>query len=197
MRAAGHFLARCVCGGGRGVRVCVCGGGAGGVGVLGRDETSDFQCGAHGELNQQAQHVRAAAAKGVAVGAPHARTRSPAVFSPHRLRPRTHPPPPPARAPPSLLRSKSEQINSDPNSALGSLPYTAPEVLSNTMRHGHQADVWSLGVALYKMCVGRYPFERPEDAADARTAVQVRCDAGRQGVAGSSQVARRWAARRR
>lgn len=71
--------------------------------------------------------------------------------------------------------SKSEQINSDPNSALGSLPYTAPEVLSNTMRHGHQADVWSLGVALYKMGVGRYPFERPEDAADARTAVQVGC----------------------
>ncbi|PSC67948.1 acyl-binding domain-containing 4-like isoform X1 isoform A [Micractinium conductrix] len=68
--------------------------------------------------------------------------------------------------------SKSEQINSDPNSALGSLPYTAPEVLSNTMRHGHQADVWSLGVALYKMCVGLYPFERQEDALDARTAVQ-------------------------
>ncbi|KAI7839122.1 hypothetical protein COHA_007125 [Chlorella ohadii] len=68
--------------------------------------------------------------------------------------------------------SKSEQINSDPNSALGSLPYTAPEVLSNTMKHGHQADVWSLGVALYKMCVGLYPFERLEDAADARTAVQ-------------------------
>lgn len=68
--------------------------------------------------------------------------------------------------------SKSEQINSDPNSALGSLPYTAPEVLSNTMKHGHQADVWSLGVALYKMCVGLYPFERVEDAADARTAVQ-------------------------
>ena len=137
-----------------------------------------------------------------------------------------------------LSCSKSEQINSDPNSALGSLPYTAPEVLSNTMKHGHQvggpagqwavcvlrgprchelrcvsmaacacgcqalqvwvrscrssapthhpteltplvssrpaqADVWSLGVALYKMCVGLYPFERLEDAADARTAVQV------------------------
>lgn len=83
----------------------------------------------------------------------------------------TLPPPPP---PPSSRCSKSEQINSDPNSALGSLPYTAPEVLSNTMRHGHQADVWSLGVALYKMCVGLYPFERLEDAADARTAVQVR-----------------------
>lgn len=82
------------------------------------------------------------------------------------------PPPLPRRRPPAW-RSKSEQINSDPNSALGSLPYTAPEVLSNTMRHGHQADVWSLGVALYKMCVGLYPFERLEDAADARTAVQV------------------------
>lgn len=69
--------------------------------------------------------------------------------------------------------SKSEQINSDPNSALGSLPYTAPEVLSNTMRHGHQADVWSLGVALYKMCVGLYPFERVGDATDTRTTVQV------------------------
>ncbi|KAI3430307.1 hypothetical protein D9Q98_004903 [Chlorella vulgaris] len=68
--------------------------------------------------------------------------------------------------------SKSEQINSDPNSALGSLPYTAPEVLSNTMRHGHQADVWSLGVALYKMCVGLYPFERVGDATDTRTTVQ-------------------------
>ncbi len=33
--------------------------------------------------------------------------------------------------------------------------------------------MWSLGVALYKMCVGLYPFERLEDAADARTAVQV------------------------
>lgn len=47
--------------------------------------------------------------------------------------------------------SKSEQINSDPNSALGSLPYTAPEVLSNSMKHGRHADVWSLGVALYKL----------------------------------------------
>ena len=80
---------------------------------------------------------------------------------------------------PSTCRSKSEQINSDPNSALGSLPYTAPEVLSNTMKHGHQADVWSLGVALFKMSVGIYPFERPEDATDARSAVQVRCSGGR------------------
>ncbi|GAB4815243.1 hypothetical protein N2152v2_002289 [Parachlorella kessleri] len=68
--------------------------------------------------------------------------------------------------------SKSEQINSDPNSALGSLPYTAPEVLSNSMKHGRHADVWSLGVALYKLVTGYYPFERPEDGRDQRSAVQ-------------------------
>ena len=94
-------------------------------------------------------------------------------------------PPPPAALPSLALPccSKSEQINSDPNSALGSLPYTAPEVLSNTMRHGHQADVWSLGVALYKMCVGLYPFERLIDATDSRTAVQV-SPGGRRGAGG-------------
>jgi serine/threonine-protein kinase SRK2 len=66
--------------------------------------------------------------------------------------------------------SKSDQINSDPNSALGSLPYTAPEVLNNTMVVGTHADVWSLGVALFKMATGLYPFERPDD--DAKTKIQ-------------------------
>jgi serine/threonine-protein kinase SRK2 len=68
--------------------------------------------------------------------------------------------------------SKSEQINSDPHSALGSLPYTAPEILSNSMKKGTSADVWALGVALFKIVTGLYPFERSEDAKDARGAVQ-------------------------
>lgn len=88
------------------------------------------------------------------------------------------PPPPPSDASPTyptvkiqdFCYSKSDQINSDPNSALGSLPYTAPEVLNNTMVVGTYADVWSLGVALFKMATGLYPFERPED--DAKTKIQ-------------------------
>ena len=71
-----------------------------------------------------------------------------------------------------FMYSKSEQINSDPQSALAFLPYTAPEVLGNSLKQGSAADVWSLGVALFKMVTGMYPFDRPEDASDARSAVQ-------------------------
>ncbi|KFM24191.1 Serine/threonine-protein kinase SAPK9 [Auxenochlorella protothecoides] len=68
--------------------------------------------------------------------------------------------------------SKTEQINSDPNSALGSLPYTAPEVLGNSLRGGGAVDVWAAGVALFKLTVGRFPFERAEDLAGQRDVVQ-------------------------
>ena len=68
--------------------------------------------------------------------------------------------------------SKSDQINSDPHSALGSLPYTAPEVLDNTMHEAKKANVWSLGVALYKMTLGFYPSEDRNDTSRSRKNVQ-------------------------
>lgn len=52
-------------------------------------------------------------------------------------------------------------------SKVGTLDYMAPEVLHN--REGYdpaKADVWSCGVVLYIMLVGRYPFEAPAERKD-------------------------------
>ncbi|KAM3136478.1 hypothetical protein pb186bvf_011436 [Paramecium bursaria] len=40
----------------------------------------------------------------------------------------------------------------------GTLLYMAPEVFQNQSYNGQQADLWALGVILYQMVVGRYPF---------------------------------------
>lgn len=68
--------------------------------------------------------------------------------------------------------SKTEQINSDPNAALGSLPYTAPEVLANRIDSRRAVDVWGAGVGLYRMALGTFPFERAEDGTRSRDLVQ-------------------------
>ncbi|KAJ2806311.1 Serine/threonine-protein kinase [Coemansia guatemalensis] len=43
----------------------------------------------------------------------------------------------------------------------GSLPYTAPEILRGDAYVGPEVDVWSLGVLLYVMMTGHFPFEDP------------------------------------
>ncbi|PIA13614.1 Pkinase-domain-containing protein, partial [Coemansia reversa NRRL 1564] len=43
----------------------------------------------------------------------------------------------------------------------GSLPYTAPEILRGDAYVGPEVDVWSLGVLLYVMVTGHFPFEDP------------------------------------
>ncbi|KAG7270198.1 hypothetical protein CRUP_035930 [Coryphaenoides rupestris] len=43
--------------------------------------------------------------------------------------------------------------------------YVSPEILSGSAPYsGKMADVWSLGVMLYTMLVGRYPFHDPDPA---------------------------------
>ncbi|KAM9408540.1 tribbles homolog 3-like [Pholidichthys leucotaenia] len=45
--------------------------------------------------------------------------------------------------------------------------YVGPELLSNRKRSysGRAADIWSLGVSLYTMLIGRYPFQDTQPAA--------------------------------
>lgn len=62
--------------------------------------------------------------------------------------------------------SKSAALDSQPRSLVGTIGYTAPEVLSsrNSREYdGTIADIWSCGVVLFLMLYGFHPFVDPED----------------------------------
>jgi serine/threonine protein kinase len=51
-----------------------------------------------------------------------------------------------------------EDRGSSTTTFCGSLPYCAPEILQHSA-YGKQVDIWSLGICLYGMTLGRLPFE--------------------------------------
>jgi serine/threonine-protein kinase SRK2 len=64
--------------------------------------------------------------------------------------------------------SKHAHQQSAPGTRVGTPAYLAPEVVlaaDGRTYDGRAADVWSLGVTLYVMLCGCYPFGRPEDAS--------------------------------
>ena len=72
-----------------------------------------------------------------------------------------------------FMYSSHDQINSDPREAFKSLPYMPPELLSgeDKSKFGNTIDVWELGVCLYKMVTGKFPFEKPGDGPVAYNSV--------------------------
>ncbi|CAL1160890.1 unnamed protein product [Cladocopium goreaui] len=50
-------------------------------------------------------------------------------------------------------------------SHVGTPQYLAPEVANSSRSYDERADLWSLGVVLYVMLTGHYPFRSSEDAA--------------------------------
>jgi serine/threonine protein kinase len=47
---------------------------------------------------------------------------------------------------------------SSSTTALGALPYMAPEMIESSRTAGKPVDIWSLGAILYRLVSGKYPF---------------------------------------
>ena len=60
------------------------------------------------------------------------------------------------------LAAKLEFITEKRHTVCGTPNYIAPEIQENKSGHSYEADLWSLGVILYTMLVGKPPFETPD-----------------------------------
>lgn len=62
--------------------------------------------------------------------------------------------------------AKHERFHSAPASLVGTAEYLSPEVIQSAGKkayNGRAADVWAMGVILFRLVAGKYPFERDCD----------------------------------
>lgn len=60
------------------------------------------------------------------------------------------------------LATKLEFDTEKKRTICGTPNYIAPEILDDKTGHSYPVDIWSLGVIIYTMIIGKPPFETPD-----------------------------------
>lgn len=60
------------------------------------------------------------------------------------------------------LATKLEFEGEKKRTICGTPNYIAPEILDGKTGHSYEVDIWSLGVVIYTLLIGKPPFETPD-----------------------------------
>jgi len=60
------------------------------------------------------------------------------------------------------LATKLDYDDQKKKTICGTPNYIAPEILEDKTGHSYEVDIWSLGVIIYTLLIGKPPYETPE-----------------------------------